>query len=133
MRKISFLIILCIAGITQRTNAQQQVSKSEARNAAVNTLRNKTEILKVSSNENIKTVNSLSNTNGDTIMYEVVFENGAAVLLSGSKTCLPVLGYYAKEDNGAVFDPNNDNVSCGLKALLKDYSNEIEWCFAQDT
>jgi len=133
MSKVNFLIILCIVGITKITSAQQQVSEIEARNAAINTLYNKADVLKVSSDERIKTVNSLSNANGDTIMYEVVFQNGATVLLSGSKSCLPVLGYYVKEDNGAVFDPNNDNVPCGFKALLKDYADEIEWCFAQDT
>jgi hypothetical protein len=133
MRKISFLIGLCIIGITKMSNAQQQVSEIEAKNAAINTLRNKTEVLKVSSDDRIKTVNSLSNANGDTIMYEVVFQNGAAVLLSGSKTCLPVLGFYVKDDNNAVFDPNNDNIPCGLKALLKNYADEIEWWFAQDT
>jgi len=133
MKKISFLIGLCIIGVIKMSYAQQQVSEIEARNAAINTLRNKTEILKVSSDDRIKTVNSLNNANGDTIMYEVVFQNGATVLLSGSKTCLPILGFYVKEDNGVVFDPDNDNVSCGLKALLKDYADEIEWCFSQDT
>jgi len=133
MSKIKFLMVLCIIGIAKITNAQQQVSETEAKNAAVNALRNKTEILKVSQEETIKSVNSLSNAKGDTIMYEVVFQNGAVVLLSGSKSCLPILGYYVKEDNGAIFDPNNDNVPCGLKALLKDYADEIEWSFAQDT
>ena len=133
MRKISFLISLCIIGIVGKVNAQQQVSEREARNAAMNTLRNIMEILKVSQEETIESVNSLSNANGDTIMYEVVFQNGAAILLSGSKTCLPILGYYIKKHDGAVFDANNDNVSCGLKALLKDYADEIEWCFSQDT
>jgi len=133
MNKKRFLIFTCILWFAGIVNAQQQVSEIEARNAAISTLRNKAGILKVSSDENIKIVNSLNNTNGDTIMYEVVFQNDAAVLLSGSKTCLPVLGYYVKEDNLAVFDPTNDDVSCGLKALLKDYADEIEWCFSQDT
>ncbi|MDR2980032.1 MAG: C10 family peptidase [Bacteroidales bacterium] len=133
MGKISFLMILCIVGIVKGVSAQQQVSKEEAMNAAINTLYNKADVLKVSSDNRIKTVNSLSNANRDTIMYEVVFQNGAAVLLSGSKTCLPVLGYYSKKNNGDVFDPNNDNVPCGLKALLKGYADDIEWGFAQDT
>ena len=133
MSNIKFLMVLCILGIAGKINAQQQVSKEEATNAAINTLRNKTDVLKVSLDDRIKTVNSLSNGNRDTIMYEVVFQNGATVLLSGSKSCLPVLGYYVKGDNGSVFDPNNDDVPCGLKALLKDYIDEIEWSFTQDT
>ena len=127
MNEIRFLMLMCILGVVGIVNAQQQVSEIEARNAAINTLRNKTDVLKVSSDDRIKTVNSINNANGDTIMYEVVFQNGAAVLLSGSKSCLPVLGYYVKEDNGNVFDPNNDNVPFGLKALLKGYADDIEW------
>jgi len=133
MNKKRFLVLTCILWFAGIVDAQQQVSEIEARNAAINTLYNKTEVLKVSSDDRIKTVNSFSNANRDTIMYEVIFQNGAAVLLSGSKTCLPILGFYVKEDDGVVFDPNNDNVSCGLKALLKDYADEIEWCFSQDT
>ena len=135
MGKIKFLMVLCIIGIVEITNAQQQVSETEARNAAINTLRNKTEILKVSSDERIKTVNSLSNANGDTIMYEVVFQNGAAVLLSGSKTCLPVLAYYTKpkHDNSSIFDANNENVPCCFRELLREYAQEIDSCFADNT
>ena len=133
MNKIRFLVLMCILEVAGIVNAQQQVSEIEARNAAINTLYNKAGVLKVSSDDRIKTVNSLNNANGDTIMYEMVFQNGAAVLLSGSKTCLPVLGFYVKDDNNAVFDPNNDDVPCGLKALLKGYADDIEWGFAQDT
>jgi len=86
MRKISFLMILCIAGITKIVNAQQRVSKEEVKNAAINTLHKKSDMLKISPDTVIVTVNSFCNINGDTLMYEVVFENGAAILLSGSKT-----------------------------------------------
>jgi len=132
MKKIRILIILCILCITGAINAQQQVSNIEARNAAINTLYSKSEVLRISNDTEIETVHSFRNNNGDTLMYEVVFENGAAVLLSGSKASLPVLGYYVKnqDDRGSVFD-TTINVPCCLRALLNDYAQEIEWCFAQ--
>jgi len=125
-----FLYFLLIAGIL---NAQQQVSKSEARQAAINILYKKSDVLRISYNTEIGTVHSFYNRNGDTLMYEVVFENGATILLSGSKACQPVLGYYVKNqsDKSSVFDTTNINVPCGLQALLNDYAKEIEWCFSQ--
>ena len=133
MRRVSFLMILCVVVITQTANAQQRVSRNEVQNVAINTLHRKSEILKVSSDAAIKTLNSLRNTNGDTLMYEVVFENGAAVLLSGSKSCQPVLGYYTKEDRESIFDTNNVNVPPGLRALLNDYAQMIEWSLKRDS
>jgi len=41
MKKLNYLLILCIFLITGKANAQQQVSEFEARNAAINTLYNK--------------------------------------------------------------------------------------------
>jgi len=61
MRKISFLMVLCIIEIAKITNAQQQVSENEARNAAINTLRNKEDVLKRSSDTEIDTVYSFTN------------------------------------------------------------------------
>jgi hypothetical protein len=133
MRKIKILILICICSVLKNVEAQQQVSSKEAKNAAISTLYKKTDVLKKSSETSIKTVYNLSNRNRDTLMYEVVFENGAAVLLSGNKACLPVLGYYTKpeNDNGSIFDTNNPNVPCGLKALLYGYEQEIEQYFTQ--
>jgi len=42
MRKIRFLMVLCTVGIAETADAQQQVSKEEATNAAIDTVRNDT-------------------------------------------------------------------------------------------
>ena len=74
MKKINIIIILCILWITSTVNAQQQVSEKEARNAAINTLRSKAEVLKRSSADTeIETVHSFSKNRSDVLMYEVVF------------------------------------------------------------
>ena len=134
MRKISFLMILCIAGIMQITNAQQQVSKSETTNAAINALYNKADVLNKSSDTEIDTIHSFSNNRNNVLLYEVVFKNRAAILLSGSKACLPVLGYYIKPeyDNSAIFDTANDFVPPGLHALIEGFAREVEYCFSQN-
>ena len=124
------LIMLLITGIV---SAQQQVSKSEARNAAINTFYNKIEVLVRSVNTEVDTIYSFSNSRSNILMYEVVFKNRAAILLSGSKACLPILGYYikAEHDNASVFDTTNENVPDGLQTLLFEYTQQIEWCFNQ--
>ena len=40
MNKIRFLVLTCILGIAGKINAQQQVSETEARNAAIDTVHN---------------------------------------------------------------------------------------------
>jgi hypothetical protein len=135
MKRVSFLIILCIIVITKTTNAQRRASEKEVKTAAISTFYKKAEMLKISPDTIIKTINSFRNTDGDSLMYEVIFKNGAAILLSGSKACQPVLGYYTKseEDNGSIFDTNNINVPPGLRALLNDYAQMIEWSLSQDS
>jgi len=56
MKKIIFLTILCILIISGQINAQQQVSEIEARNAAINTLYNKSDVLNRSYNTEIDAV-----------------------------------------------------------------------------
>jgi len=61
MSKIKFLMILCIIGIAGKINAQQQVSKVEVKNAAINTLYNKADVLNRLSDTEIDTVYGFTN------------------------------------------------------------------------
>ncbi|MFA7103438.1 MAG: C10 family peptidase [Bacteroidales bacterium] len=133
MKKVFLLSIVLNAG--NYIFAQQQVSNMEVRNAAIHTFYSKSEVLKISDNARVKTIHNFRNGRGDTLMYEVVFQNNVGVLLSGSKTCLPVLAYYTKpeHDNGSIFDANNENVPCCFKELLREYAQEIDSCFAKNT
>jgi radical SAM protein with 4Fe4S-binding SPASM domain len=134
MKTKTTLFLVCCTLLAFCATAQQQVSEKEAKRAAVSLLYSKANILKVPHNAEIKTVHTLSNKRNNNLMYEIVFQNGAAILLSGSKACLPLLGYYIKDndDNGAVFDTTNINVPCCLLDFLFDYIHEIELCFAQE-
>ena len=75
MKRVKGLIILSMLLVAGGINAQQQVSKTEAKNAAINTLRNKAELLQRSSGTEIDTVYSFANSRSNVLMYEVVFKN----------------------------------------------------------
>ena len=83
---LTIIVVLCCA----LSGVCQQVTIQEATNAAVNTMRyyGRNNI----SNSSIDSVYSMVN-QGDTLLYEVHFESGETVLLSGHKACEPVLGY----------------------------------------
>ena len=61
MSKIKFLMVLCIIGFAEIANAQQQVSVVEAITAAINTLYNKEDVLKISANTKHSFTNNKSN------------------------------------------------------------------------
>ena len=70
MSKIKFLIVLNMLWITGIVNAQQQVSVNEIRNAAINTLYNKADILNRSSDTEIETVHIFSNSRSNVLMFK---------------------------------------------------------------
>lgn len=110
----------------------QQVSLEEAQKAALATIGKNADsrLLSTNTNNKIRIVNQLTELE-HTLMYEVVFEDNSAVLLSGSKACLPVLGHYTvSEDNQSVFA---DETPGGLKDLIEVYRRQIEACFRNDT
>ena len=112
------------------TIAQQQVSINEARNAAVQTLNFRQSRGVTYDEANVKKVNTLKNRAAKTLMYEVIFDDEQGVLLSGSKACLPVLGYFISENGQSIF---NEDAPEGLKFLLEEYEEQIELCFQNDT
>ncbi|MDR2436756.1 MAG: hypothetical protein LBD17_01610, partial [Endomicrobium sp.] len=91
--------------------SQQQVSREEAKNAAIHTLYDKAEFLKSSANVDIQSIEEYRNTKENVLMYEVVFPNKVAVLLSSSKACLPVVGYYFSPTKASALDTINVSVS----------------------
>ena len=131
MKKVRFLVTLCILLIAGTANAQQQVSINEAKKAAVQSLNLRQNNGFTRDETNIKKVNTRQNEVKQTLMYEVIFDEGQGILLSGSKACLPVLGYFTVSDeNRSIFD---DDAPCGLKSMLWEYEEQIALCFKNDT
>lgn len=64
------------------------------------------------------------------VIYEVVGKDGISVLLSGRKECTPVLGFILAENKpfpGAIID-HFEELPAGLRNLLDDYSNQVNYC-----
>ena len=110
------------------SKAQQQVSISTAKIAAINTMRDNKLFYTA---EDINTVN-LYISKLDTILYEVKFNDNHSVLLSGSLACQPVLGYNFSYDDETALD-KFDEIPPGLQFMIQEYIDQIELCFANDT
>lgn len=108
--------------------SQQQVSLIEAKTAAINTMRYNRQMY---SEHDISTVNTYES-RGNILIYEVKFNDNHSVLLSGSKACLPVLGYNFSDDDETILD-KFDKVPPGLQSMIEEYIEQIEICFATDT
>ncbi len=122
-------ILLVLLSMATLCNAQQQVSRLEAINVAVNTMRyyGKT-------NMSIHTVSDVLSLGlgGPTLIYEVHFESGESVLLSGSRSCKPILGYTKEESNQTLLN-HFENLPDGLKFLIDCYMEQIEHSFENTT
>ena len=123
---ISLLVIICLS--PHDVWAQKQVSLTEAQNAAVNFI-NKHAVNKNYSLKQIVNVNTDSKRN-NTLLYEVMFDDGWAVLLSGSKATLPILGLYQSMNQSIL---NTEDIPCGLNVFLKEYKEQILCVFDKDT
>ena len=110
------------------SKAQQQVSISTAKIAAINTMRYNRQIY---TEADIDTVN-LYVSGLDTLLYEVKFNDNHSVLLSGSKACLPILGYNFSYNDETALD-KFDEIPPGLQFMIQEYIDQIELCFANDT
>lgn len=127
MKKILPLMILLVL-LQTAGKSQQQVSPAEARTAALNTMRYNRRMY---SEHDISTINTYES-RGNTLIYEVKFNDNHSVLLSGSKACLPVLGYNFSDDDETILD-KFDMVPPGLQSMIEEYIEQIEICFATDT
>ena len=104
----------------------QQVTSTEAAKASV-------AIMLLESKANL-TLDSIDNTfaivyNGDSLLFEVHFTNGSSVLLSGHKSCTPILGILlAEEDEPSQGILNRlDSISPALRDLLEHYAFQIQY------
>ena len=78
----------------------------------------------------VSSVNSKNK--GDTVLiYEVLFQSGEMVLLSGNKACLPVLGYSFPTEVSApqsILD-NYADIPDGVRDMIEEYEEQILYCF----
>ena len=107
----------------------QAVSYDEAVNAAVKLMQ-----LESKSSVTTDSVPSVyTNTRGgNVLMYEVDFADGSIVLLSGNKSCTPILGMILAEEDGASKGMLNriDSIPPAVRDLLTHYSDQIDYIFS---
>lgn len=122
------LMLLLVGKITA-----QQVTQKEAVKAAIGSLVKKyPEKASSFSETSVYTVFSLTD-KGNCLVYEVCFKNGNRVILSGNKSCLPVLGYmdFCTVDSTQMESVLSfgEDIPDGLKLLLDNYAEQNRYCF----
>ena len=125
------LILISLVLFIAKAEARQQVSLSEVKSSAVGALKMKTGETLIDE-QAIDTVFTLKSESNNTLLYECRFIDGKTVLMSGSKACIPVLGYFDAPSDVSVLDPNAD-IPEGLRGMLREYQEQIELYFANDT
>lgn len=125
MKELFLLVLSLMLGMS--CFAQQQVTREEAVNVAVSVMKcNRTEI----SSHLIDTIYTYRE-NNHTLLFEVHFNTGESVLLSGSKACTPVLGLITNEfgvsTNGIL--NQYDQIPEGLSELIDSYIEQIRYSF----
>jgi len=126
MKTKLFLLLLCLPIVIQA----QQVELSEAMIAGKNAILNNNE--KPDPKLSVEKIYILQDEKQkNVLLYEVIMEDGQAVLLSGYKNCLPVLGYF-NSTGGSVFDTLSLEVPCCLKSLIKGYAEQVQISFKDD-
>ncbi len=117
-RIVFFTIMLFCCGIL----FSQQVTREEAVAVA------KAEILYTKGlSVNIANIHQFDS-NGHTLLYQVVSDIGINVLVTGNKLCLPVVGRYGVVDNTSIFD-RFEELPCGLKLFIQNYKEQVEYSF----
>ena len=121
---ISFtLLFLLIDNI----GVAQQVTQTEAINAAINTMKYETR-----SNLDINSISTVHEkiVNNNTLLYEVTFGDGYVVLLSGNKSCIPVLGIIMLDEDvyPSSLLEGYDNPEA-LECFIDSYSEQVRYCF----
>ena len=124
MRKTILTILIIIITLPL---AAQQVTLSEAITVAINVMKRNGQ---KQTKDKITKIGELLDGN-NVLIYEVIFDNGNYVLLSGNKSCLPVLVYSLSEDNitNKSLIENLENLPNGLRNILDEYAEQIKYSF----
>lgn len=72
---------------------------------------------------------SYNSSKGDTLLYEVIIENGMSVLVSGHKGCPPVLAYYNSNGHSIIEDIESNTLPINLLYFINGYIEQIEYAF----
>ncbi len=122
MKRIILLFVIINLCLIYNLNAQNPVSETETRTAAVHYAQSFLQYKNLSLT-NIITVDAYEE-NSITLMREVVFDNGLSILLSAYKSCLPVLLY---STNNTPILSDIENIPYGLRDFIENYERTIAY------
>ena len=88
MKCTLFILLLLSLSISETVYAQGVVSEREAISVAINAATNN------QNNGIIGTVKTKTDVNNRPLLYEIIMADSSAILLSGNKDCIPILGEY---------------------------------------
>ena len=120
MKRIILLFVIISSCLIYSLNAQNPVSETETRKAAVHYAQSLLKYKNLSPS-NIVSVDSYEK-NAITLMREVIFDNGLLILLSAYKSCLPVLLY---STNNTPILSDIENIPYGLQNFIENYEGAI--------
>lgn len=128
--KIFFFFVICLTNITHPVIAQKQVTITEVQKVATNALRMfNMDDGNYAPDNTIDTMITMKK-NGHTLMYEVKFNSGERVILSGHRGCVPILGIISSMNNDVetVFS-DSELLPEAFRLFIDEYANQIEYCF----
>lgn len=121
MKKSVIFVLIYMMWATQVYAQRKQVHGYEASQVTIHWLQNRYKEL---TDIKITGIDSIRGHNG-IVLFEVTTSANQTVLLSGSKSCLPILGTY----KGSCLA--NDGIPCGLAFMLDYYKQQIDTSFVQ--
>ena len=112
MKKSLIIIIILLSSISGI--CQQKVSEHEAVFCAIRAMETR-------GYENFQTkgIEYDISSRGDTLMFEVMMDNGYDVLISGVKTCIPVLAVFKNNIEQSIFTQTEYHVATSLVSLFR--------------
>ena len=133
MKNKILIIILLTKGLLSIAFAQQ-ASQAEVINAAINTLMYESDSRHYYCTDSVANIYTKS-LNGNVVLYEVKMTNGNSVLLSGHKSCTPVLAVIPAEgvNSGKSLLKDYYDLPDALRSLIDVYAYTVDSCFKKVT
>ena len=122
MKKIVLFLLILRLCLFFRVCAQNPVSETETKTAAVHYAQSFLQYKNLSSSNILTT--DVYKENTVTLMREVVFDNGLSIILSAYKSCLPVLLY---STNHTTILSDIETIPDGLRDFIQNYACVIAY------
>lgn len=128
--KNKIYLFFCLFLVFHCSLLAQQATQTEVITTAINTMMYESDLGYYYSTDSVDNIYTI-NLNGNVVLYEVLFTNGSTVLVSGNKSCEPVLlviSSESEEQTNSLLD-NYSDLPDALRNLIDAYVLTIDSCF----